>query len=362
MNVFAATSIPLQLKNPNCQEEFNESSEQAQKLAYDIKLLNFMRNRQNLEMNSISHTQKLDVPPLNVLISAKAERFMDKAFRFFLTTYEPHKSNILSSYFDKIVVDVGVQHFEWTRNVDSLEIDGLEFILENPSFPLSVSYALYPDFPVPYYIVPDDLRPITKSNIDCLAKIIKSISQYASKEQLIEEGNLICDDALRSTFSMEKIPFSNLPLVLSSHLLPLQPIKANFYLDKNRPIYNINVQLPNFSNLPQNEQPLLNSEIINSLNKFAQEKENIDLLAAIERNPFEAIEAEIAGHATYCELSDEANDNGPVVSIDQMNPSRRSTVFYWQPWVSDYAPRFLEENKMVQSRYPAKKDNRRSKK
>lgn len=361
MNVFASTSTPLQLNNKQCQDEFNECSEQAQRLAYDIKLLNFMRNRQNLEMSSFSHTHKLDAPPLNVLISAKADHFLDNAFRFFLTTYEPHKSNILSNYFDKVVVDIGSQHFEWTRNVDSLEIDGLEFILSDPDFPLSVSYALYPDFPVPFYIIPDDLQTITGTNVDCLAKVIKNISQYASKQQLIEEGNLICDDTLRSAFGMEQIPFSNLPLVLSSHLIPLQPIKSNFFLDKDRPIYNISVKLPNFTNLPQNDQPLFNTEILNSLNKFAQEKENLDLLAAIERNPFEAIEAEIAGHATYCELSDEANDNGPEVSIDQMNPPRRSTPFYWQPWVSDYAPRFLEENKLVHSRYP-KKEVRKSKK
>ena len=361
MNVFAATSTPLQLNDPNFQETFNECSEQAQKLAYDIKLLNFMQNRQNLEMSSFSHTQKLDAPPLNVLISAKVERFMDNAFRFFLTTYEPRKMNILSSYFDKLVVDIGSQHFEWTRNVDSLEIDGVEFILDNPDFPLNVSYALYPDFPIPYYIIPDDLQTITNTNVDCLAKIIKCISQYASKQQLIEEDNLICDDILHSAFGMEKIPFSDLPLVLSSHLLPLQPIKSNFSLDKDRPIHNIYVKLPNFTNIPQNDQSLFNAEIINSLNKFAQEKENIDLLAAIERNPYEAIEAEIAGHATYCELSDEANDNGPQISIDQMNPPRRSSVFYWQPWVSDHAARFLEENKLVHNRY-LKKDVRKPKK
>lgn len=361
MNVFATTSTPLQLNNSAFQETFNECSEQAQKLAYDIKLLNFIRNRQNLEMSSFSHTQKLDAPPLNVLVSAKVDHFMDNAFRFFLTTYEPHKMNILSTYFDKIVVDIGSQHFEWTRNADSLEIDGVEFILENPQFPLPVSYVLYPDFPVPYYVIPDDLQTITKTKFDCLAKIIKCISQYASKNQLIEDDNLICDEILRDTFNMEKIPFSDLPIVLRTHLLPMQPIKSNFSLNKERPIYNINVRLPNFSELPQNEQPLFNTEIINSLNKFAQEKESIDLLAAIERNPYEAIEAEITGHATYCELSDEANDKGPEVSVDQMNPSRRSSVFYWQPWVSDHAARFLEENKLVHNRY-LKKDVRKPKK
>jgi hypothetical protein len=77
-------------------------------------------------------------------------------------------------------------------------------------------------------------------------------------------------------------------------------------------------------------------------------------MAAIARNPYEAIEAEISGHATMCELSDETNEKGPTANVDEMNPARRSTPFYWQSWVADYVPRFLEENKMIHSRYPQK--------
>ncbi|OHT10484.1 hypothetical protein TRFO_20145 [Tritrichomonas foetus] len=349
------TVDPVKIDDPNCQAAFISESNETQLKAAHLKLISFMRRKLRLEMNSFAHTPKLDAPPINVLISAKVEKFDEKSFRFFLTTFEGKTPNILSEYFDKLVVNIGDQHFEWTRNIEGLELDGVEFILKNPSFPIKVSYALYPDFPVSYFIVPDDLRAITKSNYDCLAKIVKSVSHYAETQQLIEGNTLTCDNALKSAFNLETIPLNQLPMEVRSHLLPLHPIVANFVIDKDKPRHNINVKLPDFKYLPQSDSPLFSNDILAELTKFAELKENIELLSAIARNPFEAIEAEIAGHASYCELSDEANDKGPCISVDQMNPARRSTPFYWQAWTSDYAARFLEENKQIHSRYPSKK-------
>ena len=351
-SVFSSTAEPCKLPDSAAQDEYNKLSDEIQVDASQLKMLNFMRRRIKLEMSSFAHLNKLDAPALNVLVSAKVEEFQDNVFRFFLTLFEPKTKHILSEYFDKVIVNVGNEHFEWTRNVDSLELDGLEFVLSNPVFPITVSYVLYPDFPVMFFQIPDDLKSVTKSNYDCLSRIVRSINHYAAEHGLINDENvLFCDEALGGSFKVEQVKLSQLPMIIQSHLLPLAPIRTNFTLDVSKPRYNIYIKLPNFANLPQPTGPIFTSEILDEVKNFAALKENVDLLCAINRNPFEAIEAEIAGHAAYCELSDEANDNGPKVSINPMNPARRSTPFYWQSWVPDYAQHFLEENKLVHDRY-----------
>ena len=50
----------------------------------------------------------------------------------------------------------------------------------------------------------------------------------------------------------------------------------------------------------------------------------------------------------------------PNAIFDQMNPALRSSVFFWQSWVSEHIQRYLEENQEIIARYPSR-DNRKEK-
>jgi hypothetical protein len=264
--------------------------------------------------------------------------------------FDPSAAFILSNYFDKALFDVGATHFEWSRNPSNLETDGLEFIITQPEESIPVTCVLYPDFPIPYFIVPDHLRHITGTSVDYFARVLRLIIAYASANSLFLDNDIVFDTPLAAAFGTPMTTVEQLPVLLQSILSPLAPISLSFVLKPTAPIYNVNVLLPDFSKIPASPVSV-NPDLNGVFLKFAKEKEAVDLMAAIARNPYEAIEAEITGHATLCELEDETGEKGPTVNLDPMNPARRSTPFYWQPWVADYVPRFLEENKMIHTRY-----------
>jgi hypothetical protein len=200
--------------------------------------------------------------------------------------------------------------------------------------------------------VPDQPRHITGTNVDHFASILKKVLRYGVAENLIVGNDFLCE-AIKpggaASVTLERLPF-----LLQTLLLPLAPINLSFVLQPDVARFNVRLALPDFS--PIWPAVTVGTADLNAaLVKFAGEKERVDFLAAVARNPYEALEAEIAGHATMCELTDETSAKGPTPVIDPMNPARRSTPFYWQPWVADYIPRFLEENKLIHRRYPSKK-------
>lgn len=348
---FAVTLQHCSVDNDVVRDEFRHISEDCQKRGHALKLLQFMQTRIRCQTASFSHVSELLVPPLTAIISMKVQPYVNNSLRVFFTIFEETSVNLLSHYFDKVVIDIGTAHFEWSRSPDTLDLDGLEYIISEPQeSPLPVAVALYPDFPVPYYIVPDHLREVTGTSIDFVGHILKSIIDHAINKSLFVGDDLICDEPLELTFGEKSVPINDIPHILSAHLTPVQPIFLNFNLAKESPRFNVQVTLPNFSRLII-PPPVSNSELSVLLNKFGREWERVELYAAFGRNPFEALEAEIAGHASMCELTDETNGTAPTESLDPMNPARRATPFYWQSWVTEHIPRFLEENKMIQNRY-----------
>jgi hypothetical protein len=351
---FAATAQPSAIADEALQEEYSHLSDECQKLGHSSNLLFWMRNRIRTQHLSFAHSERIMSPPLDVLISAKVVSYFLGSVRFFFTLFHSSTRHVLSNYFDKAVFDVGVNHFEWTRDPDSLELDGLEYVVSNAECPIQVSCVLYPDFIVPYYIVPDHLRQITGTSCSFFAHIIKSIVKYAGSKSLLVNKEIICDECLQSGLGVSSISSSDLPVLLHSVLLPVPPITMSFVLQPEAPRYNATISLPDFSQLSPLPVPP-NRELDNAVMRFAAQKETCDLFSAIGRNPCEAIEAEIAAHCTECEVQEEREGAGPVGIFDAMNPAKRSTAFYWQAWAADYIPRFLEENKTVHGRYAPKK-------
>ena len=352
---------PCDISDPVIQKEYEGYSEQCEKCGYSIKLLQFIKERLLNEKNSFENIKKLSADPLSVLISAKVEPFINNSIRFLFVMYNEKYPYVLSNYFDKMIIEIGNERINWNRTPDSLEIDCVEYIIKTQSLPLNVTCVLYPNFPLNYYSVSDGLQPIVGKSCECFAKIIESISNYISSNGLIENNIVKCDEVLRNAFNTDTIHLNQLPFIVRYNILPIQPLKLTFTFDQEHSKFNFNINLPNLMDLPQTVQLVMNQELIEAMDNVIKQKEYVNLLAAVERNPFEAIEAVITRCSTFCELSDESNDNGPKVSIDQMNPARRSTPFYWQSWVSEYAPKFLEENKQVHERYlkPQKPRNKK---
>lgn len=352
------TARPCSVQDEKIQKDYHDLSDKCQLAGHSVNLLQFMSNRIRAKQASFTHIEALNVDPIKAILSAKVTPYVCGSMRFFLTLYEESVSNLLSMFFDKVVVDAGSNHFEWTRGTDSLECDGLEYVIRNPESPLLVSIALYPDFPVPFFIVPDHLRQITGKDVDFFAHIMQTITRYAAEKSLIIANDIVCDEVLQAAFNCPSIPMSQLPHVLNSILLPVQPIFLDFVLTQESPVKSVLISLPNLSRLPL-AAPVENPDIARAASSFAREWERVELYAALARNPYEALEAEIAGHATMCELTDETSGTAPTQSIDPMNPARRSTPFYWKAWVSDHASRFLEENKIVQGKYTEEKKRAR---
>ncbi|KAH0785095.1 SWI/SNF and RSC complex subunit Ssr3 [Histomonas meleagridis] len=357
----ALLSKPCSIDDEKAKSEVHSLSEECQKQGYYISLLQFLKDRFSLEKNSFNNIKKLDKEPLSVLVSSKVEPFVGNSFRFFITMFHQKCSNILSSYFDKISIDLGLDHFEWNRSPECLEIDGLEYIINSPSFPLTYTCVLYPSFPLTYYSVSDELKPVVGFSAESFAKIVLTVSDYIASHSLIDDGIIHCDDCLRNAFQADEISLGQLPNLVRQNLLPLQPVRLTFNFSQQNPRHNVFLTLPDLIDLATPIQPLLNPELNTSLAKALTQMEYIELLSAVARNPFEAIEAEIAGHATLCELSDENNSKGPSASVEELNAARRSTPFYWQSWVADHAPKYLEENKLIHERYlkPQKPRNRK---
>ena len=326
--------------------------------SYSLKLLHFIKQRLFNEQQSFTLCDKLKIPPLNCLLSIRLENFGNGGKRVYFGIYSHETPFIVSNYFDKIILSIGdILHFEWTRNCDNLETDCLEIVVpQELEFPAKMSVTMYPDFPVTYYNVPETLFPIVQEKFATLSTITKAISKYASEENLIENNILRCQKLLNLGIGVSELPLNQVVLHIKSMLIPMQPLNINVILSEEKTVYNYNLTLPDFRPIPQITEdsfniPDFDTEAIN----FGAQKELSELLSSINRNPIEALEAEICGHSSFCELSDESNDLGPRVSISSMNPARRSSVYYWQQWTSEHAPRFLEENKQIHARYPSKK-------
>jgi hypothetical protein len=350
--IFGATAQPCTVPDPGLQAEYSHLSDECQFLGHSLNLLLFIRNRLRIHLASFQQSDQLDIAPLNVLVSAKLVPFLNGSARFFFTLYESSTPSLLSTYFDKMLCDIGDSHFEWQRGPDNLALDGIEYVVRDVTGPVQVSCVLYPDFPVPYFVVPDQLRAITGTNVDHFAAILKKVLRHAAFEKQIVGDEFLADwlqPGGEASVKLERLPF-----LLQSMLLPVAPINLSFVLKPDGSRFNVQLALPDFSQIHPSV-PVAPTDFTAVLTKFASEKERVDFLAAIARNPYEALEAEIAGHATMCELTDETSEKGPTLVIDAMNPARRSTPFYWQPWVADYIPRFLEENRMIHRRYPSKK-------
>ena len=352
--VFGVTARPCSVQDAGIQSEYQDLSDKCQIAGHSLNVLHFMNARIRAYHASFTYINELDIDPIKAILSAKVTDFIGNSVRFFLTLFEESVANLFSMYFDKVVVDAGASHFEWTRGPDSLECDGLEYVISEPQWPLPVSIALYPDFPVPFYMVPDHLQQITGKRVDFFAHVMHCVTRYAIDKSLLVANDIVCDELLQSAFGCPSIPMPQLPHVLNSVLAPVQPVFLDFVLTREAPVKSVHIALPDMSRLPLGP-PLDNADVARMLARFARQWERVELYAAFARNPYEAMEAEIAGHATMCELTDETSGTAPTQSIDAMNPARRSTPFYWKAWVSEHAPRFLEENKAVQGRYVEEK-------
>lgn len=349
------TALPISIKDSQVQRDYQAKSDECQEYAHAIKMIKFMKHKIQLESQSFTSTKNIKIPLFDAIISTKIEPYINGSGRFLFSIYSQKVPFVLSTYYDKIIFDINDVHFEWQRDPINLEIDSLEYIIPVLTYPLNVSFVVYPDTPLQFFIVPDDLREITETNYDFFAHIVHKVTNYAAINELFQEnGDIECDSTFKAAFNQDKIPMKLLPFYVKSVLLPVQPLKSSFVLEMEHPRYNLSIKLPDCSFIPQTSNSEENKTISKLLNEFAEQRENVELLAAIARNPYEAIEAEICGHATHCELSDESNDNGPKVSVDSFNAAKRSTAFYWQPWVQEHASKFLEENRQIHARYTKK--------
>lgn len=342
----------LAFQNQAIKNRFDVLKDSCEIAAYQLNFLSFIKRRLYNEQQSFALGDRLNANPIKAIISIRLEQCVENIFRFLFTIYEDTTPYIISQYFDKIIFEINGIHKEWTRNADTLETDSIEIVLPNDiSFPLEVSIILYPDFPVTYYQVPENLFPIVKMHQATLASVIRAVSSYALENDLIKDGVLHCDKGLGIKIDLNEIPLSQVALHIRSTLVPIQPMNLNVHLTPEISNHNFKVTLPNFSLIPRYVEDFHIEDIKTGVLQFAAQKELVESIAAVARNPIEAIEAEISGHCTQCELSDESNDNGPKVSISPANPARRSSVYYWQQWTSDHIARFLEENKMIHARY-----------
>lgn len=344
------------------QSEYDKLVEQCHRRGDSIRLLQFVWERLMNEKSAFDNIRRLDAPPLSALISASLEPCGDGAARFCLATFCEHCPYVLSAYFDRVLADIGGERVEWHRAPDALEVDCIEFVLPQRVLPLQAACVLYPNFPLSYYALGDGLRAIVGRDCECFAKIMTAVSDYASAHGLIDGSALRCDDTLRTAFGVDEMHLNQLPFYVRSSVLPLQPLRLSFTFDEEHMRFNFSVALPDLTQLPQTFRAVAGPELSAAIDAALEQREYVELLAAVERNPLEAIEAVIARCATFCELSDESNDNGPKVSVDPLNPARRATPYYWQSWVSEYAPKFLEENKQVHERYAKPQKPRKKKK
>ena len=334
-----------------------EAKDSCELSLHSLKYIDFIRQRISNEEQSFSLSDKFDLPPINALLSVRLEQFAADSQRIVVALFSREIPYLISKYFDKISISIEKEHnFEWTRNCDNLETDGIEFVLPKElELPATCTIILYPDFPVTYFNVPDCLFPVVGKKVAPFSVIIKAISAFASKNSLIGDDVLTCGHGLDLGFGVQQVPLGQVVYHVKSMLVPLQPMNVNLVITPEKPVYNYNLTLPDLSFLQKVLPTSVPEEIESDVQPFCEQGEIAEFLAAIGRNPVEALEAEICGHSAYCELSDESNDAGPKISVAPSNPARRSSVYYWQPWTSEHAARFLEENKQIHARYPSKK-------
>lgn len=341
---------------PNCQtkKNFISVSNNIQVFLHYLNMIQFLSNKLENEIKSFTLIDELNVPPLSATLSIKLEQYFEDSYRFILTIAEPHSSYVLSNFFDRIDFTFGSKHKIWSRCPDSLEIDSIEYIIRKAEFPIKLSISACPDPPLQFYVVPDHLCEITGCQIDFFAHILRSISVYISQKHLLSGEDISFDELLRSALCCDHAKMSEIPLVVHSVLQPIPPIFIDCYLSPSKSLLSYKIQIPDLSKLPPPTELHISEEIVEKLKSVNEKKEAIELLCALERNPIEAIEAEIAGHSTMYEMADEKSTEEPKAISDPSNPFLRSTVFYWQSWVSDHLQRYLEENQMVWQRYPSK--------
>jgi len=342
--------------NEEIQKEYLDLKDICEKSAYGLKHLSFLYSKLNLETSSLSNLSNLILEPIKCIMYVQVQEFIENSYRLVFGIHEESTPFILSRYFDKIHVLVAGNHYSWERNVDSMNTDSIEIVLpKNIPDILEISITLFPDLPLSFYSVPDSLIDLVHCQYACFSQVFRSISQYCYERNLIRDKILNCDGYLAEFFGESEVPAESLVFHIRSKLLPIHPITINSNLNQKKRIQNFEIILPGFSKFPLIEGETISSELQYHISGFAEKREVAGLITSYANNPIETLEAEICGHSAACELYDESNDNGPTVSISDANLARRSSMYYWQPWTSEHASRFLEENKIIHSRYPSKK-------
>ena len=334
--------------------EFDKLKKKYKVSVLRLYYLNYLFKKSHIECDTLSNI--VDVKsPVTAHISCKVEKFGDgNGLRFFLTCYSDDVKYIISNYFDKIVISMAGKSYTWIRNIDSLEVDSLEVVLDPETlFPIRTDIFFYFDLPVKVYEVPLALQDITETHFDTFSNILKSISRYAHENNLVDKGILYTDEKLRSFLNIQQINIEDVSVYLQSVLVKIRPINMNFNFTPEVMIMNADLLIPNYNdlNIAKDDALFNNAGLTKQIKEFLEVKDRNKILTCLSINPIEALEVEIANHAQEVELYDESNHNGPTIDRHPVNISRRCSTFYWQPWSSWNAQKYLDENTRIYERY-----------
>ena len=338
--------------NPQLASKYNTAKREITAMQNSLKLTSFLLLRTRLEEKAPFFSEEIRATKSFIRMTLKVEWIAGTKYRVLLGGYsdKPHLK-YLSYCFDRIIITINGVTYRWDRNFYNLESSGIEVVVDVKEFPLEVSFCLFIDPLVPYYIVPQKLEQIVQEKFANLPTLHNKIANYCKTNNLYFEDLISCDFVLEDVFKVRNIPKDQLINYLHSVLIPVHPIQHTVYLTKAKEL-SFEIEFPNIEHLFNS---VAHEEEINLFGEYNSAMEEANMFAAIEQNPVEAIEAEIANHSLKFDLLDDGHTEKTELIDAPFTPAKRSTVFFSQPWVNRQSARFLDENRRIHERYVTQK-------
>ncbi|KAJ3302674.1 SWI SNF, matrix associated, actin dependent regulator of chromatin, sub d, member 3 [Kappamyces sp. JEL0829] len=149
---------------------------------------------------------------------------------------QPENAPKFSALFKKVVIEIERDAkypgniVEWNKSPSQPEMDGFE-LKRRGDAEVDLKILLYLDSSPEKHKLAPALANLLDLHTDTVQGVILAIWQYVKTHKLQDPEDrrvIACDEKMQKVFQMPKIPFQNLPSILTRHLFPCDPVSLSY--------------------------------------------------------------------------------------------------------------------------------------
>lgn len=176
--------------------------------------------------------------------------------------------------------------FEWVNNEEKIDA----FEINEKVLPNSIKILFEFDNSKDLVRLSKPLSALLKTTIITKTKAIIELWKYMRFSKLVNvEGEVTCDDALRSVFKCEKLNLDNITQLIYQHFLPLEIFSFNIPVSNYERIFDVNIERDDLTDFPaifkDRHINILEKKIQNTIDSIEIVNDKIDVLDKFSKNP-----------------------------------------------------------------------------